>query len=697
MFGKYIIKHSRFILVISFILLIAGIFLASTMTMATNMSDMLPSDHEFIQANADFEQAFGSGEKVYIAVSGEKALRHKLVKSLFDYLVEIKSESIEDTYAGDVKAEKYIDSKDGKLTVMIVTPKLDGQDYVNSRNAFFGVLDDAIAAVKGSEGVDSNQPFEIAYTGGAFVLDYEADIVMESGIFSSIGWVLGLILVLLVFSFRRISLPLLLFYPLLLGVVLSFAVGVFIFDTFNLFTVFFAAVLFGLGIDFAIHLFSRYEALRYQGMALETALMAALKSTGTGIVIGALTTVVAFMSFTFASFKGFAQMGIFAAIGIAILAFSMLCLVPALIVVFDGRHVYQQRAQIQKTARASKSKLWVLMASRFGILALLVGGLGFFSQGHFDYNIASIYPESMKSTLWQQRLEEAFDTKLETLTVVMPNFEALKNAESQFEKQSSGQNRTLSTNSILTEIPKAIRPTTEAELSKVLAVVPDFVAKNFVNGNGEYRLDLVPSESVTNLDDYKTLESHVRSVTGQQPVGFLALMMTLSDLVMTDIGLLSALCLGFTLFVLLVTFKRGSVAILLTSGLALTLLSTWGLTSLMAVSVNIVSVIAYPILIGIGIDGFVHITHRLLEQDSNENYSDAVKALTLTTLTTVIGFGSLAFVNHGGLSNLGKIVMVGMSIGYLIQVFLMPVAINALRNLKIIKIAEKTNVQFGEL
>lgn len=668
MYSKYILKYKYVILAFSFIVLIVGSMVAMRLDMATNMSDMLPSDHVLVESTERFERIFGSGEKVYIAVSGETALRHVKIKELHEYFSVNKISTIESIYAGQPEAGIFIDSKKDNISILIITPKLDGRDYVNMRKQFFNVIEDAI------EKTSTNSSVEIAYTGGSFVLDYESDAVMEAGIFSSIGWVLALIVIVLVFSFKRILLPVLIVYPLLLGVIVTFAIGSLLFGTLNLFAVFFAAVLFGLGIDFGIHLLSRYMALRYDGLPLDQALNGALKSTGKGIIIGALTTVVAFSSFALAAFKGFEQMGLFAALGITILALSMLILVPALIAVFDNKKVYQKRNKEMQNKFQIVRKVFVSF-SRFGIVLVMLIGIGISFQGRFDYNIASIYPEGMHCMVWQHRLEKAFDTKLETLSVVMPSFDALRQAELKIREHSKAGDRMITTQSILSEIPMAYQPKDEMALEKMLPQMPTFLADTFVGDDGHYRLDIIPKNNITDLVAYWALEEDVRLLTGQQPVGFLALMMHLSDVVMNDIGKLSVLCIIFTFMVLLITFKKLKVALTLVLGLVLNIVATWGLVTLLGVSVNIVSVIAFPILIGIGIDGFVHISHRLLDDDANRNYGDTVKALTLTTITTILGFGSLAFVNHGGLSNLGIIVIVGMSLGYAIQVLIMPVAL----------------------
>ncbi|GMV38727.1 MAG: hypothetical protein AMXMBFR64_04430 [Myxococcales bacterium] len=72
------------------------------------------------------------------------------------------------------------------------------------------------------------------------------------------------------------------------------------------------------------------------------------------------------------------------------------------------------------------------------------------------------------------------------------------------------------------------------------------------------------------------------------------------------------------------------------------------------IKVNMFSIIAFPLLIGMGIDYGIHIYHRWLEEgDVWHVVSEAGGAIGLTSVTTIIGFAGLLFANHVGIQTLG--------------------------------------------
>jgi len=78
------------------------------------------------------------------------------------------------------------------------------------------------------------------------------------------------------------------------------------------------------------------------------------------------------------------------------------------------------------------------------------------------------------------------------------------------------------------------------------------------------------------------------------------------------------------------------------------------------IHLNLANFFAIPILIGIGVDDAVHFFHRYKEDHDVERaiYTTGT-TLTLTTLTTCIGFGSLIFASHKGLQSLGLLMALG--------------------------------------
>lgn len=140
---------------------------------------------------------------------------------------------------------------------------------------------------------------------------------------------------LLLIGFRGVRHPML--AMVMLGVGLSWAFG---FATFsvghlNILSISFAAMLIGLGGDFAIHYLSRYLEERHNGLDLIDALEATSVGIGSGLVTAALTTSLAFFCATFTQFLGVAELGIIAGGGILLCSMTTFIALPALIALGD--------------------------------------------------------------------------------------------------------------------------------------------------------------------------------------------------------------------------------------------------------------------------------------------------------------------------------------------------------------------------
>jgi len=91
------------------------------------------------------------------------------------------------------------------------------------------------------------------------------------------------------------------------------------------------------------------------------------------------------------------------------------------------------------------------------------------------------------------------------------------------------------------------------------------------------------------------------------------------------------------------------------------------------VQLNLANFFAIPILIGIGVDNAVHFYHRYLEtEDVETSMYTTGTTLTLTTLTTIVGFGSLIFASHKGLASLGILMAMGSATCWFACVVFLP-------------------------
>jgi uncharacterized protein len=111
---------------------------------------------------------------------------------------------------------------------------------------------------------------------------------------------------------------------LLLCCLVALAGGLLIFHELNMVTVGFCAILIGLGVDFAILVFGRYQQARDDGEDHPAAVAEAVKGLGQAIFFGALTTAVGFMALMLAGSRGFTQLGVLIALGIGLAAIFMM-------------------------------------------------------------------------------------------------------------------------------------------------------------------------------------------------------------------------------------------------------------------------------------------------------------------------------------------------------------------------------------
>ena len=88
---------------------------------------------------------------------------------------------------------------------------------------------------------------------------------------------------------------------------------------------------------------------------------------------------------------------------------------------------------------------------------------------------------------------------------------------------------------------------------------------------------------------------------------------------------------------------------------------------------NLANFFAVPILIGCGIDGGVHAVHRFRESRSSSDVSRTTcAAVTLSLLTTMIGFGTMSFASHQGVASLGRMMVAGLACLLVATVVLLP-------------------------
>ena len=102
---------------------------------------------------------------------------------------------------------------------------------------------------------------------------------------------------------------------------------------------------------------------------------------------------------------------------------------------------------------------------------------------------------------------------------------------------------------------------------------------------------------------------------------------------------------------------------------------TFGLMWLVGMRVNPANIIVLPLMFGIGVDAGVHVLHRYRQDGVTRPLGltgGTGKGVTLTSLVTMLGFGTLMLGSHRGIASLGFVLTVGIALTLLACWFLLP-------------------------
>ncbi len=218
---------------------------------------------------------------------------------------------------------------------------------------------------------------------------------------------------LLFVGFRGFRHPMLALLMLAAGMAWTFGYTTLVVGHLNILSISFAAILIGLGIDFAIHYLARYLQLRHEGYQLRTALQQTSAGVGTGIVTAALTTSLAFLCASLTNFLGVAELGIIAGGGILLCAVATFVVLPALVTLADDQLEPQKLPtpfQGDLLRRLTSNRPDAVLLSSLLLIGTVGGQAIEWKNGQpsvrvgYDYNLLNLQAKGIESVEVQKRL-----------------------------------------------------------------------------------------------------------------------------------------------------------------------------------------------------------------------------------------------------------------------------------------------------
>lgn len=191
--------------------------------------------------------------------------------------------------------------------------------------------------------------------------------------------------------------------------------------------------------------------------------------------------------------------------------------------------------------------------------------------------------------------------------------------------------------------------------------LPGPIRNRFVGRTGQFLLQVYPKIDVwirTNqLAFVQELRSVVPDVTGD-PVQLLEYTTLLKQSYQT------AALYALAAMLVLVYFQFRSIRAVLLAHVPVVLACVWlvGLMGVFGVPFNPANIMTLPLVVGIGVTYGVHILTRFAEEQNPAILAKSTgKAVLVSGLTTVAGFGSLILAKHQGIVSLGFVMSVGVT------------------------------------
>ena len=200
-------------------------------------------------------------------------------------------------------------------------------------------------------------------------------------------------------------------------------------------------LLVGLGVDYGIHLNSRYRDEVGIGRDVDTAMRTAIGTVGIALVLATLTTAIGFLTNVVNPVPALGDFGILASVGIVAAFALMLTFVPALRVLLDRRAEAAGRLPAEGMG-ATRERLLPNIVARSSVLAerapvptlvvaLGLGALGYVGLSNLstEFSFTDFLPEDAEVVQTLRQIEDGFGGGFAESTDVLVESDALADPE----------------------------------------------------------------------------------------------------------------------------------------------------------------------------------------------------------------------------------------------------------------------------
>ena len=608
--------------------------------------------------------------------------------------------------------DQYIVSKDGKNLLLFLEPSFGGSETKNNE-----VFVDKLNIIKDRLNKKFKGQSEIRYFGAPFIAVANAKQIKKD-IQSSVFISTGILFILLIFYFRNLFAPLIIFIPTVFG-----AAGGLLFiwllkDSISAISLSVSAILVGITIDYAIHILTHSK---HKQSAEEV-----FSEITRPIMMSASTTAISFLCLLFVKSEALQDLGIFASVTVMLSAIFTLVIIPQ-IYQTEKQHAGSSSTFIDRLgAYPYEKNKWMIAVCAVVIFA------SFFGWRHvkFNQNINDLnfIPEEMVAN--EKRLDQLSDLTSKSIYVVSygnSQDEALQKSSelSQFLDRQKIQNKINSYNSVGStvlssqeqneRIDKWKKFWTEDLKQKTLVTLQEEGSKMGFNETAyqDFASQLHKKYQPLTIDDYKQLEalqldqflneanglytvSTLVKIEQKNRESFVKSVEQLGNTIAIDRQQLNENFLGLlkddfnnlinysliaVIVVFMLFFRNLDLTIMAVIPILLSGIVTGGILYFLGLELNIFSTIVCTIIFGAGVDFNIFLTQALQKEITTGKAQLPLYrvSIILALLTTVLAIGALIFAKHPALHSVAAVALIGLFAVTFISFAMYPLMFNFIK------------------
>lgn len=314
---------------------------------------------------------------------------------------------------------------------ILVKPVLNYQEVMPAETAILALNETLSKTLQGDL-----QNVKVRKT-GEVILEQEEMETISNGV--SVASLASLVLVCLTLwvAYRSFKLVIATFVSLSLGLIFSLGFATVAIGQLNLISIGFAVLFIGMGDAYSSHFCLRYRELLLEGKTQKEALQITLSSTGSALVLSAVTAAVGLFAFIPTSYQGVAELGIIAGASMFIALLTTFTVLPALMKIMP---IHPKKGKGETTSNAPHWSNWPLRKASSiriatGILTFVAIALTFKVQ--VDFNPVNLRDPNTESVSTFKSLLLSEETSPMTLSSVASNEDALRRLDAAYRKLST--------------------------------------------------------------------------------------------------------------------------------------------------------------------------------------------------------------------------------------------------------------------